>query len=102
MNAKYSHFSITQYYSNMWEPYLEAVVHNDGCRLESLVKLCETAHGQTLLLRASNPKGLRSCSGSSSFISCTGDSDTQPRLIRSCHRLRWLGSWVGNLNHGYL
>lgn len=87
----------------MWELYLEAVVHNDGCRLESLVELYENAHAQAPLQRASSPKGLRSCPGRSSFKSFIGDSETQPWLMTSClSQAEMPGSWVGNLNHGEL
>lgn len=96
--SKYSHSSNIQYYSNMQEPYLETVVFNDGCRLESFVKLCENAGTQALLSSPSNSKNPRWYPGSSSFKSFTGDSDTQPWLMMSCHRLKCLGSWVGNLN----
>lgn len=86
VNSKDSHFSITQYYPNMWEPYLESVILSDRCILESLVELCENAHSQALLPSDSYSKVWGRCPGTCSFKSITGDSDAHPWLMMNCHR----------------
>lgn len=91
----YSHFSIIQYYSNMWEPYLESVFLNDGGISGSPVKLCERTYTPALLPSESNSKG---CALESAVLKVSQVILIQPWLMVSCHRLKCLGSWVGHLN----
>lgn len=90
VNSKDSHFSITQYYPNMWEPYLDSVILSDRCILESLVELCENAHSQALLPSDSYLKVWGRCPGTCSFKSVRGDSNAHPWLMMNCHRTEWL------------